>query len=176
MECPGAKYVAQLLLAFALLVLGGAIYLLLRPQVLLIHQVAWSAGLGAFIHWGRALLEGTSLPEWFVFNLPGGLWSAAYILVVDSVIGAPHPSRRSQSDALMRLAVAAFIPAAGIVSEVLQSVHLLPGTFDVIDLLAYAIPYAIYVILFMFNSSPLSATPANRASSSCLRAARGEGA
>lgn len=130
--------------AFLLLLIGGAIYALMRPPFLLIHQVTWDLGYGVVVQNGRMLVAGLKVPNWFLYSLPGGLWATAWILIIDELL--------HDSVLLRRLLVAAFIPVLGIGSELLQLIGLLPGTFDAIDMVAYALPYLIYVILVTLRS------------------------
>lgn len=132
----GKKDASQIGLAMLLLVIGGGIYLLMRQPVMLMHKVASELGIGTLIDKGRMLVLGWQLPEWMIFSLPGALWSTAYILIIDALL--------SKSPSWRRFAVAAFIPLVGIVSELLQFVGLLPGTFDALDIIAYALPLLIY--------------------------------
>lgn len=132
----GKKDASQIGLAFLLLVIGGGIYLLMRQPVMLMHKVASELGIGTLIDKGRMLVQGWQLPEWMIFSLPGALWSTAYILIIDALL--------SKSPSWRRFTVAAFIPLVGIVSELLQFVGLLPGTFDALDIIAYALPLLIY--------------------------------
>ena len=132
----GKKDASQIGLALLLLVIGGGIYLLKRQPVMLMHKVASELGIGTLIDKGRMLVQGWQLPEWMIFSLPGALWSTAYILIIDALL--------SKSPSWRRFAVAAFIPLVGIVSELLQFVGLLPGTFDALDIIAYALPLLIY--------------------------------
>jgi len=132
----GKKDASQIGLAFLLLVIGGGIYLLMRQPVMLMHKVASELGIGTLIEKGSMLVQGWQLPEWIIFSLPGALWSTAYILIIDALL--------SKSPSWRRFAVAAFIPLVGIVSELLQYVGLLPGTFDALDIIAYALPLLIY--------------------------------
>ena len=132
----GKKDAFQIGLALLLLVIGGGIYLLMRQPVMLMHKVASELGIGTLIDKGRMLVQGWQLPEWMIFSLPGALWSTAYILIIDALL--------SKSPSWRRFAVAAFIPLVGIVSELLQFVGLLPGTFDALDIIAYALPLLIY--------------------------------
>ena len=133
------RIVVQLGLAVALLVVGAITYLLFRPRVLLGFLVADQMGLGPMIdHWREAASR-WQLPEFVVYCLPNGLWAAAWVLVCD-VLFAGH-SRKS------RLLWAAIVPAMGVVGELLQGMDMLAGTFDWMDLLCYAAPYAIYIAI-----------------------------
>ena len=127
----------KIVLALVLLLVGGCVYLLFRPQTLVMFRLADAMGLSPAISAWRTAVTALSLPEWCVFCLPNGLWSAAYILLADILADG---SRR-------RLLTAAFIPVVGVVSEALQRVGLLPGTFDWLDLVAYVLPYVIYVMI-----------------------------
>lgn len=114
------------------LALGGAIYALYRPHTLLYRLIP---GSGSW-HRGTDVLP---LPEWVVYNLPGLLWSAAYILLIE---GCEIGRTRNK-----RLLWALVMPAVGVVSELLQGVHVLPGVFDELDLGCYALPYIIYIVV-----------------------------
>ena len=121
-----------------MLLIGGCFYLLMRPPYLLIHKVAWNLGYGIIVEHGRMLVAGVKVPNWILYSVPGALWATAYIIIVDNIL---YDSRMQQ-----RLAVASFIPILGVGSEIFQRLHMVPGTFDVIDIVAYAIPYFIFVI------------------------------
>lgn len=124
------------LLGFALLAVGIAIYLLLRSRNLLGFRVIDVLGLGGLIDGWRLAVHPWHASAFMVFCVPGGLWAAAYILIIDSVF--------HRQIASWRLAMAAVIPATGIISEALQALGWLPGTPDTLDALCYAVPYLIY--------------------------------
>jgi hypothetical protein len=65
------------------------------------------------------------------------LWAAAYILTIDSLM--------FRQSVMPRILVSGIIPVIGAVSELLQLIGLLPGTFDVADLLCYLVPYLLYL-------------------------------
>ena len=127
----------RLWLGMALLAAGGATYLLFRADGLLLAIVLRAMGLGRVVVWLQGTASGLQLPEFFVYNLPGGLWSAAYILLMDEV-GSDRPVGA-------RLGWAAVIPFMGVASEALQAIGLLPGTADAVDAACYALPFIIYV-------------------------------
>ena len=128
----------QIAAGLAVLTAGGLIYLLQRTRSLLLFHVADKLGLGQAIDRWRDTTEGTTLPEFVVYSLPGGLWSAAYILIVDGVLNG-QPRKR-------RLLWTSVIPAVGIVSELMQYAGLLPGTADAADIVCYGLPYLVYII------------------------------
>jgi hypothetical protein len=126
----------KLPLGMMMLLMGGMTYLLFRPQTLLMFHVTDAIGLSAAIN---SMREGISsqLPEFIIYSLPGALWAAAYILTIDSLM--------FRQSVMPRILVSGIIPVIGAVSELLQLIGLLPGTFDVADLLCYLIPYLLYL-------------------------------
>lgn len=120
------------------LIAGGLVYVLHRSRSLLLFHVADRLGMGTGIDNLRSQTTGLQLPEIVVYSLPGGLWSAAYILIVDGVLNG-QPRKR-------RLLWTSVIPAVGIVSELMQYAGLLPGTADAADIVCYGLPYLVYII------------------------------
>ena len=131
-----------LLVSALSLLMGAAIYLGFRPNSLVIFDWADYLGLGGLIEELRAhsLPYGTSLPEWLVFSVPNGLWVLSFSVVMVSIWGVDN------------LLIAAYWTAslwgAGIMSEFLQAARLIPGVFDVSDLVSYTVG-GVAVFLFM---------------------------
>ena len=119
-----------------MLLMGGMIYILLRTKLTLINLLLSHAG--ADTDGLREHASHWNLPEWIIYNLPGGLWSAAYILVIDSMMKGESAAKRLRWTSVM--------PAIGVGSEALQALGLLPGTADVQDAVCYLVPYLIYTM------------------------------
>ena len=119
----------KIVLGLILITFGGMIYLSYRPTSILLFRVLDVVGPMAF-HWQPS--------EFVVYSLPGGLWSAAYILLVHALL--------EHHTAVLRITVASIIPVVGIVSELMQSAGLLPGTYQLTDLWCYALPLFILLI------------------------------
>lgn len=120
-----------------MLLAGGTIYVLLRSRQTLLNVLIDATGASS-VEDAREKVSGLTIPEWFVYSLPGGLWSAAYILLIHALTMGEHPGRR--------LLWAALIPAVGVVSELMQQQNLLPGVADRWDVFFYALPYFIYFV------------------------------
>ena len=128
---------AEFLLALVLTLVGGMTYLLFRPRTLLLFMVLDAVGLGDVVDGWRAAVPAVTEPELLIYSLPDGLWVASYVLIIDALfLSLP---------AVTRLRWAAVIPVLGIVSELLQLVGIVPGTFDWADLFCYGLPYLVYV-------------------------------
>ncbi len=126
-------------LAWGCLLVGIGIYLLFRSRGHLGFIVLDYMGMGAAVDAVRALVDGIKVPEFVRFCLPDGLWTLSYILFSDSV--NRHESK------MKRLAWISVVPLLGVVSELMQLVQLLPGTFDVADLACYSLPLFMWMVL-----------------------------
>ena len=135
----------QILAGCILLVVGGLTYMLFRPSTLLGFQLTDAIGLSPLISSWRTAMAAQQPASFIVYCLPNGLWSAAFILIMDRV-SAHLPLRQ-------RLYWTALIPAIGIAAELLQSVAIVPGTFDWLDIVCYAVPYFIYVSIIQLKSN-----------------------
>lgn len=81
-----------------------------------------------------------SMPHFFTYNLPDGLWLYAF---TNAIILVWESELNSKS------AVWIFtIPAIGFLTELLQAQQLFMGTYDLMDLVAYAV-----AMLFALNSA-----------------------
>ena len=127
----------KLISGVASLLAGAVIYLLFRSKNLLGFELLNRIGVEPWADRMRSYTADVRLPDEFVNSLPGGLWALGYILVIDSIFG--NQSRST------RIVWASVIPLLGVCSEVLQGVGLLPGVFDLWDLVCYALPFIIFV-------------------------------
>ena len=135
----------QILAGVILLVAGGLIYTLFRPTTLLGFRLTDAIGLSPLINNWRTALATQQPATFIVYCLPNGLWSAAFILIMDRLFA--HQTLRQ------RLCWAAVIPGIGIAAELLQEVGIVPGTFDWLDILCYAVPYLVYVGIIRLKST-----------------------
>ena len=78
------------ILGVVLVLIGGMGYLLFRPTRLLIYQLASRTGMEPLLRQWREHTLQWDLPEWVVYCLPDGLWSAGYVLIVSGLF-RPHP-------------------------------------------------------------------------------------
>ena len=131
----------KVILGIILVSVGGGIYLLQRTTALLMFRIIDFLGLSDIVAELRAVAY--PMPEFVVYSLPGGLWSASYVLLSDALF--------CQQPLVVRLSWGALIPLIGVVSELLQMAGLCPGTADWQDLVCYGLPYIVYVICLILK-------------------------
>jgi hypothetical protein len=120
----------MVILPGAALILGGLIYVLLRPSEVLFLRLARSAGFEEAITLLRPANPGMTglLPAWIIYSLPNACWAFSYALVITGIwIGRSH---------WIRYLWFATIPILVLGFEILQYPGFLPGTFSIVDLVA----------------------------------------
>ena len=123
---------------------GGIIYLLFRDKSLLMFQWFHCLGLNNLINKCRVIInyQNIQLPGWFVYNLPNACWVYSFTCMMIIVWGGtPYKSR------FFWLGIG---PIIGIVAELGQTIKVVPGTFDPVDLLL-CILGSILPFLFLLN-------------------------
>lgn len=132
------REVFMVTIALGLFVFGSYIYIVFRPMSL--YMFSWFESINVMdsIETIRhnSLLKMDS--SFIIYSLPNGLWAASYILIMDAIWAT---SRK------MQIFFSSIIPIVGISSELLQCAGILKGTFDTRDLICYALPYIVYVLL-----------------------------
>lgn len=126
-----------------LLICGCAIYLLFRSRSLNIYQWCYALGLASMIDYLRTIVQDWNVPDVVRFSLPDGMYCAAYILIVDAIW--------YREQGMQKYVVIALVPIITIGSELFQSLNLVRGTFDVFDLVCYALPPLVYVCIIVYQ-------------------------
>lgn len=130
-------YKKDWLVALLLILTGGMIYVLYRPENLLLFRVTDSLGITPLIDVLRSNSSRVMLPSFIVNSLPAGLWTASYLLMM--YITTKCHTRR------IRLMLALPLPISAIVLEFMQLLGWCPGTFDIYDLICYFVPLCVFV-------------------------------
>ena len=123
------------------LLVGGSLYLLYRPDTLVMFEVCKNLGIYDFI---ISLRPQDTINSWMVYSLPDGLWLLAYILLMAALWNFD-----------VRKSLRASFPLAFIAigSELLQIPHLIPGVFDWMDLLCYVMACIIgFIYITIINN------------------------
>lgn len=125
------------IVASVMIMTGGLIYILYRPQNLLLFRVTDNLGLTPYIEQLRDEIEGFYMPLFVINCLPAGLWTASYLTFM--FISTRCYNRKT------RLILSLPLPVSAIILEFMQLTGLCPGTFDFFDLLCYVIPLIIFI-------------------------------
>ena len=125
------------LVALLLILTGGMIYVLYRPESLLLFRVTDSLGITPLIDILRSNSSRVMLPSFMINSLPAGLWTASYLMMM--YITTKFHTRR------IRLMLALPLPISAIALEFMQLLGWCPGTFDIYDLICYIVPLFIFI-------------------------------
>lgn len=126
---------AQMVLGFLLLACGCSIYMIFRNQDIVLNKWCQSLGIADFVEPMRMAVKDSHVPDFILYSLPDGLYCASYILLMDAAWEGKRLSRN--------IAVA-LIPSVAIMHEIAQGIGWARGTFDICDLIFYALPFALY--------------------------------
>lgn len=118
--------------------IGGGIYLLFRPRTLVMFNWMKSLGLNEYVDWLREQVSGITLDYITLYSLPDGLWISSYIIMVDTIV-----SKQRRRNLLFW---SFLLPIIAVIFEILQMPGIIPGVFDVFDLICYIVPLLIYLI------------------------------
>ena len=125
------------IVATILLLIGCTIYLLFRPQNLLMFKIIDGLGGMSNVVSLRMYINHNCFPDFIIYSLPAGLWTASYLMMMYLITkGYTIKSR---------LMLALPLPIIAIVLEFMQLLGLCIGTFDVYDLICYIIPLIVFV-------------------------------
>lgn len=131
------KYKKDWVVSLFLILIGGMIYILYRPESLLLFRVTDSLGITPLIDMLRSNSSRFMLPSFMINSLPAGLWTASYLLMM--FITTKFYSRK------VRLMLALPLPVVAIILEFLQFFGWCPGTFDIYDLICYVVPLFVFI-------------------------------
>ncbi len=110
------------------IILGGLIYLIYRTDTLIMFGWFKKIGLSDSVDFLRAnqFLQKLTIPGWIKFSLPDALWLFSFNYIL---LALWNFKINRQSAFWLFIA-----PTIGIFSEIGQSIEVVPGTFDLVDL------------------------------------------
>ncbi len=131
----------QILFHLSSIILGGLLYICFRTPNLLMFKWASVLHLNNVITYFRSNCISTyHISDWIIFSLPDGLWmfsgTTLLLLVWNNEITTKN------------LYWLLLLPFCAIFSELLQGLHLLRGTYDWVDIIAYVIGFILSVLFF----------------------------
>lgn len=120
-----------------LLMLGIGIYILFRPQNILVFGLLEDLGLMPIVNLLRMHASGILLPSFVINCVPAGLWTASYLIAMYlTTTGASK---------IQRIVLSFPLPITAIILEFFQLFGWCSGTFDFYDLLCYIIPLIVFI-------------------------------
>ena len=128
---------SEWIIATIILLIGCTIYLLFRPQNLLMFKIIDGIGGMSNVVSLRMYINHNCFPDFIIYSLPAGLWTASYLMMM--YLTTKGYTRK------LRLMLALPLPITAIVLEFMQLLGLCMGTFDVYDLICYIIPLIVFV-------------------------------
>lgn len=120
----------KLLIAIGPVFLGGLIYIVYRVKTLIMFD--WFENyskindLVIFLR-KNLVFKNISIPDWVLFSLPDALWLYSFTYIV-LLLWDFKINKQS-------LLWISFPPLIGLFSELGQLIHIIPGTFDITDLI-----------------------------------------
>jgi len=123
--------IKNLILPFSTLLLGGMLYISFRIESL--RMFSWfntiNVSKAIFKIREYTLYYESTVPDWVKFSLPDGLWLFSFI----SFILITWKNEINSSNLFWLIG----LPLVALLSEIGQSISIIPGTFDWIDLTMY---------------------------------------
>jgi hypothetical protein len=114
-----------------LLAVGSLIYALWRSHSLLMFRWFDAVGIGPLIDRSRGYVHFIHVADWIRYSLPDALWASSGVFLFSAIwTGSRSPVRH------FWICIA---PCLAIGGELAQAVHLIPGTFDLVDLATCAL-------------------------------------
>lgn len=132
----------KVLISIVLLTIGGLIYLGWRSGNLVMFQLLDKYGFSDFLNSVRKIGTNYSIYEWIKYSMPDGLWLFSYMLLTDTIWN----NHKCVSYYIFLWS----LPIIAIISELLQFVMIVPGTFDIMDLSCYLLAVIIFLLLKHF--------------------------
>lgn len=134
---------AKVVISFILLTIGGVLYLGWRSGNLVMFQLIDKLGMTGYLKSFRDISTNYSLYDYVKYSMPDGLWLFSYMFLIDA-IWDNHKCKSYYSFLWV-------LPAIAIMSELLQAVSIVPGTFDIVDIFHYILAIIIFYLLKLFK-------------------------
>ena len=131
--------IVKVILSFAILIIGGLIYVGFRDKSLLMFSWFEQLGISGEVDAFRGFVNSDGVYGWVKNSLPDGLWLFAYMFLVDAIWNGA----KSISSYIFIFS----LPSFALLSEFLQYFDMLPGVFDWIDVASYLFAILLFVIV-----------------------------
>ena len=138
--CKVFKYI----LSFIPLIIGGLLYIAYRPLGLKMFNWFRFIGIEKLILELREVFSSYTPSDFFIYNLPYGLWSFSLSIILIMVW-----EFKLEKSLLLYLTISLFIVIG---PELLQYFKTIPGTFDLIDLLTNSVCFFSPIFVYYYGA------------------------
>ena len=128
-----------ILLSLVCIAVGGLIYLIFRTRTLVMfHFIPDNLieELNLVHEYSSANFQ---IPNFMIYNLPTGLWTISYIILMQLII--------ENNVVLNRFLWIYLLPILLCFTEIFQLFSFIPGTFDIFDVCSYIVPMIISLLI-----------------------------
>lgn len=127
-------------LSLLTLLAGGFVYSMFRTDNAYMFNWFGAVGIADLIYNMRDTFSQYSVYGWVKYNLPASLWLMAYLFAIAAIWNGHRKSFYFKFFIWLMTFMA-------LMTEVLQFLDVIPGTFDITDVLSYAIVTAIFFVV-----------------------------
>ena len=135
--------IIRVVISFAILILGGLIYIGCRDKSLLMFNWFEQLGIIGEIDSFRGFINSEGVYGWIKHSLPDGLWLFSYMFLVDAIWNG--------SKSLCSYIFIFSLPFFALLSEILQYWEMFPGVFDWIDVASYTFAIILYITIKLLH-------------------------
>tara|TARA_B100001142_G_scaffold140149_1_gene141659 strand:- start:553 stop:999 length:447 start_codon:yes stop_codon:yes gene_type:complete len=125
------------------MLIGGGIYIIFRDKNLLMFQWFELIGISDKIDYLRLYFSDQQMPYWVLFNFADGVWIYSFVSLMLIIW--------EDANSVYRYYWYILAPILGISAELGQYTNLVPGTFEVNDLIFCLIGSVLPFIFIKFN-------------------------
>ena len=134
------KKTSLVALSIMFILIGGFIYLFFRPHTL--KMFVWLRIINCEqIFQLKDYNQDLKFIEFLIFSLPNGLWILSFLIIIGLIWEKYH---------IFFIIYSSFFAGISILFEFLQKVELIPGTFDIADILVLLIFYILGFLIYEF--------------------------
>lgn len=130
----------RLSLSILALISGGFVYAVFRTDNAFMFNWFGKVGVSGFIYNLRETLGDFSIYYWVKYNLPAALWLLAYLFAIASIWS-------NYKETTCFKFFIWLMPFMALMTEVLQLMGIIPGTFDISDILSYFIVTTLFLAI-----------------------------
>lgn len=127
-------------LSLLALLAGGFLYAIFRSDGAYMFNWFGNIGMVDYIYNLRDSIGAYPIESWVRYNLPASLWLLAYLFAIAAIWTGHKTSRWFYFFVWLMTFMA-------LATEILQLFEIIPGTFDVTDVLSYAIVTLVFFII-----------------------------